>query len=131
MPASAQKKATRPKPPIVPASEELRAFMAAIEHEVASWPEVRLNSMFGMTAIYRGKIIFGLLPKTRGFRSPTSLWVKFPNLTPSIKKKLVATPRILPPSKPTGAQWHTLPDISAKDYQFVIEWMAIAHGASK
>ena len=131
MGASARKKVPRPTPPIVPASEELRAFMAAVEHEVASWPQVRLNPMFGMTAIYRGKTIFGLVPKTRGFRSATSLWIKFPNLTPSIKKKLAATRRILPPSKPTGAQWHTLPDVAVKDYQFVIEWMAIAHGASK
>jgi len=130
MPAS-RKKALRPQIPIVPAREELRALVAAIEGELASWPQIRLSPMFGMTGVYRGKTIFGLLPKTRGLRSGDCLWVKLPNPTSTVKKKLAATPRILPPSSPSRAQWYTLSEVRAEDYRFLIEWLAIAHAAAK
>lgn len=105
-------------------------MMAGIEGEVSSWPQVNLKPMFGMTAIYRGKTIFGLLPKTRSLHSGDSIWMKFAKLTPAIKKRLQNEPRILPPRKPTGAQWYTISTVTPEDYGFVVEWLAIAHQAA-
>jgi len=87
--------------------------------------------MFGMTAIYRGKTIFGLLPKTRCLQSVDSVWIKFAKLTPGIQKKIASQSRVLPPSKPGGAQWHALSEITPGDYRFVIEWLAVAYEAAK
>ena len=87
--------------------------------------------MFGMTAIYRGKAIFGLLPKTRSLYSADSVWMKFGKLTPSIQKKLQDEPRILPPRHPKGARWYTIRDVTPSEYGFTIEWLAIAHAAAK
>jgi hypothetical protein len=115
---------------MIPASEELSSLVAAIEREVSSWPEVRVKRMFGMTAIYRSKQIFGLLPKTRSLRSSDSIWMKFVKLSAATKKKISKEPRIVPPRKPTGAQWYTLTCIVPEDYGFAIEWMALAHKAA-
>jgi len=117
--------------PFLPASEELKSLVAAIEREVSSWPQVNFKSMFGMTAMYRGKAIFGLLPKTRSLYSADSVWMKFGKLTPSIQKKLQDEPRILPPRHPKGARWYTIRDVTPSEYGFTIEWLAIAHAAAK
>lgn len=120
----------RSRVPFLPASEELKSLVAAIEREVSSWPQVNLKPMFGMTAVYRKDIIFGLLPKTRSLHSGDSIWMKFAKLTPAIKKKLQSEPRIIPPRKPTGAQWYTMSAVTPAEYGFVIEWLAIAHQAA-
>src|SRR6185312_13432830 len=101
------------------------------EREVSSWPQVNFKSMFGMTAIYRGKAIFGLLPKTRSLYSADSVWMKFGKLTPSIQKKLQDEQRILPPRHLNGARVYTMDDATPAVYGFIIEWLAIAHAAAK
>jgi predicted DNA-binding protein (MmcQ/YjbR family) len=121
----------RSRPPFLPASEELKSLVAAIEREVSSWPQVSLKPMFGMIAIYRGKTIFGLLPKTRSLYSADSVWMKFGKLTPSIQKKLQDESRILPPRHAKGARWYTICDATPADYGFIIEWLAIAQAASQ
>ena len=121
----------RPRPLVVPASEELRSLMAAIEIEVSGWPGVRVNSMFGMRSIYRGKKIFALLPKTRSLRIGDAIWMKFGKLTPVVKKKISKQPRIEPPQKHTGAQWYTLCGVTPDEYGLAIEWLAIAHRNAK
>lgn len=109
----------------------MKSLVAAIEREVSSWPQVNLKAMFGMTAIYRGKSIFGLLPKTRSLYANDCVWMKFGKITPAIKKKLEAESRILPPRHPKGAQWYTISSVTPAEYGFTIEWLAIAHEAAK
>jgi hypothetical protein len=116
---------------MVPASEELAMLVAALQTEVSSWPGVRLKSMFGMTALYRGGKIFGLLPKTRNLRAADHVWLKFAKLTPAIQKRIAAEPRMVQPHKPTGAQWYTLTAVSPQSYALVHDWLAIAHRAAK
>lgn len=123
--------AARHRTPFLPASEELKSLVAAIEREVSSWPQVKFKPMFGMTAIYHGNTIFGLLPKTRSLYSTDSVWMKFGKLTPPIEKKLQREPRILPPRHPKGARWYTISNVTPAEYGFIIEWLAIAHDAAK
>src|SRR5258708_4729562 len=60
------RKAThRPRPPLVAPSEEMRAWSAALEKELLTWPQVSIKPMFGFRAAYRGKRIFAALPRTR------------------------------------------------------------------
>lgn len=114
-----------------PAQQELQSLVAAVEHEVSSWPRVRLKPMFGMTAIYRNRAIFGLLPRTRSIHTGDEIWLKFPKLTPAIRKKISAESRIIPPRHPNGAQWHTLSQIKPEDYSLVIKWLGTAYEAAK
>ena len=114
-----------------PAAQELQSLIAAVAHEVSSWPRVQLKPMFGMTAIYRNGTIFGLLPKTKSIRDGDEIWLKFPKLTPAIRKRISAESRIIPPRHPNGARWHTLSEITPEDYSFVIEWLGTAFEAAK
>ena len=47
-------------------SPEMEAWSAALAAELRDWPQVSQKSFFGFTALYRGKTMFGLLPRTRG-----------------------------------------------------------------
>jgi hypothetical protein len=48
-----------------PVSGQMKAWAAGLEAEFQSWPQVTLKSFFGFTALYRGRTMFGLLPRTR------------------------------------------------------------------
>ena len=56
-------KGTRPKLP--PVSEAMRHTFALLAEEVAKWPEVSTRLMFGFRALYRGGVIFAMLPDKR------------------------------------------------------------------
>lgn len=47
----------------------MKAWSAAVAEELKDWPQITLKSFFGFTALYRGRKIFGLLPRTRVFHS--------------------------------------------------------------
>jgi TfoX/Sxy family transcriptional regulator of competence genes len=51
--------------PLLPVSEQMKAWSAALEAELRDWPQITLRSFFGFTALYRGRTMFGLLPRTR------------------------------------------------------------------
>ena len=53
------------RPPSVVVSEQMKAWSTALAAELNEWPQVTLKTFFGFTALYRGKTMFGLLPRTR------------------------------------------------------------------
>ena len=56
-----------------PVSEQMKAWSAALAGELAEWPQVTQKSFFGFTALYRGKMMFGLLPRTRSIFKSNAL----------------------------------------------------------
>jgi hypothetical protein len=48
-----------------PVSEQMKAWSTALAAELVDWPQVTQKSYFGFTALYRGKKMFALLPRTR------------------------------------------------------------------
>ena len=48
-----------------PVTEQMKAWSAALAAELRDWPQVTQKSFFGFTALYRGRSMFGLLPRTR------------------------------------------------------------------
>ena len=44
----------------------MEGWSAALASELKDWPQVTQKSFFGFTALYRGTMMFGLLPRTRG-----------------------------------------------------------------
>jgi hypothetical protein len=47
-----------------PVSEQMKAWSLALAAELVDWPQVTQKSFFGFTALYRGKKMFALLPRT-------------------------------------------------------------------
>jgi hypothetical protein len=53
------------RPRLLKIDAEMQRWCAQIDDELASWPDVTSRPMFGMTAYYRGTIIFAAVPRTR------------------------------------------------------------------
>jgi hypothetical protein len=64
------------RPLFAPVSEEMRRRSALLAAEVLRWPGTRVGKMFGMQSLYRGKVIFGALPGTRGLWEADAIMVK-------------------------------------------------------
>src|SRR4029077_2530340 len=89
------------------------------------WPNVSSRPMFGMTAVYRGKAIFGVLPRTRAMATPYSVSFKILLRNPSLKKRLEADLRILPIAR--DAKWISFELQSGDDLPDAIRWLAQAY----
>ncbi len=59
----------------------MRAWAAALEKELLTWPKVTVKGMFGFRAFYRAGQIFAALPRTRALVG--SNLVEFKLMTPS------------------------------------------------
>lgn len=46
--------------------------------ELVHWPDVRVQTMFGMRALYRSTVVFAMLPDKRALGSPTAIANKLP-----------------------------------------------------
>jgi hypothetical protein len=64
------------RPAFTPVSEEMRRRSALLAAEVLRWPGTRVGKMFGMQSLYRGEVIFGALPGTRGLWEADAIMVK-------------------------------------------------------
>ena len=53
---------------LLPVSDQMKAWSSALAAELRDWPQLTLKSFFGFTALYRGKTMFGALPRTRSFQ---------------------------------------------------------------
>ena len=51
-----------------PVSDQMKAWSSALAAELVDWPQLTQKSFFGFTTLYRGKTMFGALPRTRGFQ---------------------------------------------------------------
>jgi len=93
----------RPRPKLRRAPEEMRQWSDLLLREILGWQNVRSRPMFGMTAVYRGNSIFGVLPRTRAMDTPYSVSFKILSRNPSPQKRLEADLRILPSTR--DAKW--------------------------
>ena len=116
-------KRLRPNLPRIP--EEMRQWSDLLLREVLGWPDVSSRPMFGMTGVYRGNAIFGVLPRTRAMDTPysVSFRVVSPNL--SLKKRLRADSRILPSTR--DAKWISFELQSGDDLPDAIGWFEQAY----
>jgi len=120
-------KSKRPKLP--PASEEMKAWSAALASEVATWPQVKSRAMFGFTALYRGHRIFAVLPRTRGMETANSLAFKLEVPTPVLRARLENDARI-GSTKMQKARWFTLELNSDGDLRDALSWLEQAYRAA-
>ena len=120
-------KRPRPKLPRIP--EEMRQWADLMLRDILGWPDVSSRPMFGMTAVYRGSAIFGVLPRTRAMDTAYSVSFKIPRRFVALNKSLKADPRILASS--VEAKWISFELRSGADLPDAIRWFARAYRWAK
>jgi hypothetical protein len=120
-------KKRRPKLP--KASEEMKAWSAALAAEVAVWPQVTARAFFGFTALYRRDRIFALLPRTRAMETPNSLAFKLESPKSQIRTHLEKDSRI-GSTLMQKARWFTFQLASSGDLRDALDWLGLAYEAA-
>jgi hypothetical protein len=120
-------KSPRPRLPVV--SEEMKAWAAALAEELAGWPGVSSRPMFGLTAFYRGKQIFAVLPRTRGMGSPSSVAFKLPKAGPRVLARLRGEERIST-TVMQASRWFVFELATDQDLKGALEWLGRAYEAA-
>ena len=114
------------RPKIARVSEVMMEWASLLETELASWPSVTARRMFGMTALYRGSVIFGVLPRTRSLETQQSVAFKLYRQTSRIRRMLKAEPRIRGAREP-GVKWTTFELQAENDLAVVLWWFDLAY----
>jgi len=83
-----------PRQPLPPVSEQMKAWSAALAAELREWAQVTEKSFFGFTALYRGKTMFGLLPRTRSMFKGNAIAFRNDKLNSASQALIARDPRI-------------------------------------
>jgi hypothetical protein len=121
------KERSRPKLPAV--SEEMKAWAAALGEELGTWPKVSARAMFGFTALYRGKRIFAVLPRTRGMGSASSLAFKLEKPGPRVLGRLERDGRVSSMIM-QASRWFVFEVESERDLNDALDWLGRAYEAA-
>jgi hypothetical protein len=117
---------SKPENPLVPGiTEQMRAFSAALEGELLTWPGVVVKPMFGMTALYRKNAIFAALPKSRALWTPASVAIKFDGAAAELNDEIRADKRFARISQ-LGRGWHAYELKAECDVNGALRWLSEA-----
>ena len=108
----------------------MKAWSTALKTELSAWPDVNSRPMFGLTALYRKKRIFAVLPQTRGMESPNSVAFRLANLSPQMLAWLRKEPRILKPVTEMH-RWFSFELSSDLDLRDALRWLTRAYEAAR
>ena len=117
---------SRPRPKLPRIAEEMLQWSDSLLREVLDWPNVTSRPMFGMTAVYRGNDIFGVLPRTRAMDTPYSVSFKLFPRNSGLDKALKADPRIIVPDA-KQAKWISFELESGDDLPDAVSWFVRAY----
>jgi hypothetical protein len=122
-----KEKSSRPKLPVV--SEQMKAWSAALEAEVGSWPHASTRSFFGFTALYRKDKIFAALPRTRGWDTANSIAFKLESPSSAMLARLDQDSRTASSLGKNG-RWFTFELSTDSDLHDAIDWLGRAYEAA-
>ena len=114
----------------LPVSDQMKAWSAALASEFQDWPQVTQKSFFGFTALYRGKTIFGLLPRTKAVFKPNAVAFRFTSLSPELKALLAKDPRVAAFDK-NKTRWFTFDLFSDSDLHDALDYLGRAFDAAR
>jgi hypothetical protein len=120
-------KRERPKLPKI--SEEMKAWSAALMPEVTGWPQVTTRIFFGFNALYRGRRIFAVLPRTRAMGTPNSIAFKLESPTARMRGRLEQDARV-GSTQMQSARWFTFEINADADLRDALEWLGRAYEAA-
>ena len=124
---SATVKRTRPRLPKI--TEEMKAWSAALGTEVMTWPAVTTRPMFGLTAVYRARRIFAVLPRTRCMDAPNSIAFKLESAGVRMRARAQRDPHI----SSFGVQksrWLSFEMNCDADLHPALQWLSRAYEAA-
>jgi hypothetical protein len=111
-------------PKMLKPGPQMEQFSALLATEILTWPNTSTKVMFGMTALYRGTVMFGAVPKTK------TLWTKN-----SVMFKLTKPPdtcihnledaRIISGGKTD--KWYGFEMTEPEDLRDALNWFGIAY----
>lgn len=118
-------------------SEAARRWADALRQEMEQWPAVAVKRAFGMTLIYRGKVVFAALPGTRALYEEDAVLIKFARETPALVKRIAAEKRFTPGTmqqrgsgkkkQGEGRKWRIYLLREERDARDAVEWLARAY----
>ncbi len=116
----------RPRPQLRKISEEMKAWSAALQMELRSWPDVTLRPMFGLFGVYRRDKIFAVLPRTRTMDAPNSIGFKIPSSGARLVARARKDVRV---HFPEGGhpRWLSFELSSATDLRDAMDWLNQAY----
>jgi hypothetical protein len=114
-----------PRPKLPRVSEEMKRLAVLLEAEVVGWPGVTSRPMFGLNGLYRGRKIFGVLPRTRAMDAPDSIAFRLPRKSQRITALLRKDERIVAPTP--DAKWISFVIRTDTDIHHALNWLALAY----
>lgn len=109
----------------LPIPEYMKAWSSALAAEFEDWPQVTQKSFFGFTALYRGKTIFGLLPRTKSVFKPNAVAFRFESLNRTVQTLLEKDPRVAAFDK-NKTRWFTFELSSDSDLHGALNYLGRA-----
>ncbi len=113
-----------------PISDQMKAWSSALAAEFEDWPQVTRKSFFGFTALYRGKTIFGLLPRTKSVFRPNAVAFRFTTLSPEMRALLEKDSRVAAFDK-QKTRWFTFDLPSDRDLHDALDYLGRAFDAAR
>jgi hypothetical protein len=107
----------------------MKAWSAALAAEFRDWPQVTQKSFFGFTALYRGKRMFGLLPRTRSIFQGNSIAFRFERVSRDMRALIEKDPRLAAFDK-AKTRWFTFQLTSDRDLHEAVDWLSKAFDAA-
>ena len=114
----------------LPISDQMKAWSAALAAEFQDWPQVTQKSFFGFTALYRGKSIFGLLPRTKSVFRPNAVAFRFESLNREVKALLEKDSRVAAFDE-KKTRWFTFDLSSDSDLHDALDYFGRAFDAAR
>lgn len=111
------------------ASEQMKAWSAALGAELQDWPQVTQKSFFGFTALYRGRTLFGLLPRTRSVFKGNAVALRIDGPNRSMLRLLENDSRIAAFGK-NKARWFTFELSTDSDLHAALDFLGRAFDAA-
>lgn len=113
-----------------PLSEQMKAWATALAAEFGEWPQVTQKSFFGFTALYRGKLMFGLLPRTRSIFKGNAVAFRIESANRTTQSLLQKDPRVAAFDK-DRTRWFTFELSRDADLHDALEYLGRAFEAAR
>src|SRR3954454_7417381 len=113
-----------------PVSEQMKAWSLALAAELVYWPQVTQKSFFGFTALYRGKKMFALLPRTRNIFTSNAVAFCMEAANRSTRTLLEKDPRISAFDR-HKTRWFTFELSGGSDLHDALEYLGRAFDSAR
>jgi hypothetical protein len=114
---------------LLPVSDQMKAWSSALAAELHDWPQLTQKSFFGFTALYRGRTMFGALPRTRSFQG-NSVAFRLDHANRAILAGIEKDPRIAAFDK-DKKRWFLFELSSDADLHEALNYLAAAFEAAR